>query len=116
MDLKKFNNKKFSSNRERTITQKMFASRLSKSMNISKKDAEHIVECVKEEIISCLKDGLCVKIIGLGTLGAYIIKGRTVTHNIFAGSKVIINDRLIVRFKASERLNALINASFSAYE
>lgn len=100
---------KFKENKERTLTQDEFIRRLSDSMGISYKQAKENVLNVKTELVTCMLDGLCVKWRGFGTLGAFEQKGRTLLYNIFTKKKTETEDKFIVKFRASKRLNNLVN-------
>lgn len=100
---------KFTENKERTLTQAMFTRRLSGSMGITYDEAERIVSEVKRELIKCMLDGLCVKWRGFGTFGAIKHKGRIMQNNIFTGGKSESKDHYVVKFRASDNLNRLLN-------
>lgn len=100
---------KFKDNRERTISQKMFAHRLSGTLGITHEEAERIVQSVKQELISCIVDGLCVKMPGLGTIGTSKRKGCVRANNVFTGGSAVCKDTVAVNFRTSNRLKKLLN-------
>ena len=100
---------KFTENKERTLTQAMFIRRLSGSMGITYDEAEKIVLEIKCELIKCMLDGLCVKWRGFGTFGTFKHKGRIMQNNIFTGGKSESTDHYVVKFRASDNLNRLLN-------
>ena len=100
---------KYTENKERTLTQAMFTRRLSGSIGVTYDEAEKIVLEVKKELIKCMLDGLCVKWRGFGTFGAIKHKGRIIESNIFTGKRSESKDHYVVKFRASECLNRLVN-------
>lgn len=103
---------RFTENKERTLSQSMFSRRLSGSMGVTYEEAEKIVSEVKCELIKCMLDGLCVKWRGFGTFGAFKQKGRIIEHNILTGKRCESKDHYVVKFRASECLNRLVNRVF----
>ena len=104
---------KFTENKERTLTQAMFTRRLIGSMGITYDEAERIVSEVKRELVKCMLDGLCVKWRGFGTFGTFKHKGRIMQNNIFIGGKSESKDHYVMKFRASDNLNRLVNQVFN---
>ena len=104
--LKELHSKKFAENRDRTLTQNAFIRRIARSNNIQIKDADVAVKMVIDELLACLKEGLCVKLQGLGTIGTYIRKGRVLEHNAIVGGRCESQDKTVVKLVPSQKLNA----------
>ena len=96
--------KKFAENRGRTLTQSAFIRRIARSNKI--KDADDMVKVVIDELLACLREGLCVKLQGLGTIGTYTRKGRVLEHNAIVGGKCESQDKAVVKLVPSQKLNA----------
>ena len=100
------NSKKFAENRGRTLTQNAFIRRIARSNNIQIKDADDMVKVVIDELLACLREGLCVKLQGLGTIGTYTRKGRVLEHNAITGGRCESHDKTVVKLVPSQKLNA----------
>lgn len=98
--------KKFAENRDRTLTQNAFIRRIARSNNLQIKDADDMLKVVIDELLACLREGLCVKLQGLGTIGTYTRKGRVLEHNAITGSRCESHDKTVVKLVPSQKLNA----------
>ena len=105
-NIKTLHSKKFAENRGRTLTQSAFIRRIAKSNGLQIKDADVAVKMVIDELLACLKEGLCVKLQGLGTIGTYIRKGRILEHNAITGGRCKSQDKIVVKLVPSQKLNA----------
>lgn len=104
-NIRNMNSKKFAENRGRTLTQSAFIRRLARSNDLQIKDADIITKQVFRELISCLKDGFCIKFEGFGTFGTYTRKARSVKHPV-TQERCTIKEKAVVKFKPSAKLNA----------
>ena len=86
-NIKNLHSKKFAENRARTLTQSAFIRRIARSNNLQIKDADDMVKVVIDELLACLREGLCVKLQGFGTIGTYTRKGRVLEHNAIVGGR-----------------------------
>lgn len=98
--------KKFAENRDRTLTQNAFIRRIAKTNGLQIKDADVAVKMVIDELLACLREGLCVKLQGLGTIGTYTRKGRVLEHNSITGGRCESQDKTVVKLVPSQKLNA----------
>lgn len=105
-NLKELHSKRFAENRDRTLTQNAFIRRIAKSNGLQIKDADVAVKMVIDELLACLKEGLCVKLQGLGTIGTYTRKGRVLEHNAITGGRCESHDKTVVKLVPSQKLNA----------
>lgn len=105
-NIRNMNSKKFAENRGRTLTQNAFIRRIARSNNIQIKDADDMVKVVIDELLACLREGLCVKLQGLGTIGTYTRKGRVLEHNAITGGRCESHDKTVVKLVPSQKLNA----------
>ena len=105
-NIRNMNSKKFAENRGRTLTQSAFIRRLAGSNNLQIKDADDMLKVVIDELLVCLKEGLCVKLQGLGTIGTYTRKGRGLEHNAIVGGRCESQDKTVVKLVPSQKLNA----------
>lgn len=105
-NIRNMNSKKFAENRGRTLTQSAFIRRIARSNNIQIKDADDMVKVVIDELLACLREGLCVKLQGLGTIGTYTRKGRVLEHNAITGRRCESQDKTVVKLVPSQKLNA----------
>lgn len=105
-NLKESHSKKFAENRDRTLTQNAFIRRIARSNNIQIKDADDMVKVVIDELLTCLREGLCVKLQGLGTVGTYTRKGRVLENNAITGGRCESHDKTVVKLVPSQKLNA----------
>lgn len=104
--IKNLHSKKFAENRDRTLTQNAFIRRIARSNNLQIKDADDMLKVVIDELLACLREGLCVKLQGLGTIGTYTRKGRVLEHNAITGGKCESHDKTVVKLVPSHKLNA----------
>lgn len=104
-NLKTLHSKRFAENRDRTLTRSEFVRRLAKSNKMQIKDADAITKQVVSELISCLKDGFCIKFENFGTFGTYTRKARSVKHPV-TQERCTIKEKPVVKFKPSAKLNA----------
>lgn len=104
--IKTLHSKRFAENRDRTLTQNAFIRRIAKSNGLQIKDADVAVKMVINELLVCLKEGLCVKLQGLGTVGTYTRKGRVLEHNAIVGGRCESQDKTVVKLVPSQKLNA----------
>ena len=104
-NLKELHSKRFTENRARTLTRSEFIRRLARSNDLQIKDADIITKQVFRELISCLKDGFCIKFEGFGTFGTYTRKARSVKHPV-TQERCTIKEKAVVKFKPSAKLNA----------
>lgn len=105
-NIKTLHSKRFAENRDRTLTQSAFIRRIARSNNIQIKDADDMVKVVIDELLACLREGLCVKLQGLGTVGTYTRKGRVLEHNAITGGRCESQDKTVVKLVPSQKLNA----------
>lgn len=105
-NIRNMNSKKFAENRARTLTQSAFIRRIARSNNIQIKDADDMLKVVIDELLTCLREGLCVKLQGLGTVGTYTRKGRVLEHNAIVGGRCESQDKTVVKLVPSQKLNA----------
>lgn len=105
-NIRNMNSKKFAENRDRTLTQNAFIRRIARSNNIQIKDADDMIKVVVDELLACLREGLCVKLQGLGTIGTYTRKGRVLEHNAITGGRCESQDKTVVKLVPSQKLNA----------
>ena len=96
--------KKFAENRDRTLTQNTFIRRIAKTNGLQIKDADVAVKMVIDELLA--REGLCVKLQGLGTVGTYTRKGRVLEHNAITGGRCESQDKTVVKLVPSQKLNA----------
>lgn len=104
-NLKELHSKRFTENRDRTLTQNAFIRRIARSNNLQIKDADVAVKMVIDELLTCLREGLCVKLQGLGTIGTYTRKGRVLEHNVITGGRCESHDKTVVKLVPSQKLN-----------
>ena len=64
------------------------------------------LETIGDELLACLREGLCVKLQGLGTIGTYTRKGRVLEHNAIVGGRCESQDKAVVKLVPSQKLNA----------
>lgn len=105
-NIRNMNSKKFAENRDRTLTQNAFIRRIARSNNLQIKDADDMLKVVIDELLACLREGLCVKLQGLGTIGTYTRKGRVLEHNAIVGGRCESQDKTVVKLVPSQKLNA----------
>lgn len=105
-NIKNLHSKKFAENRDRTLTQNAFIRRIARSNNLQIKDADDMLKVVIDELLACLREGLCVKLQGLGTVGTYTRKGRVLEHNAIVGGRCESQDKTVVKLVPSQKLNA----------
>jgi len=105
-NIRNMNSKKFAENRDRTLTQNAFIRRIARSNNLQIKDADDMLKVVIDELLACLREGLCVKLQGLGTVGTYTRKGRVLEHNAITGGRCESQDKTVVKLVPSQKLNA----------
>lgn len=105
-NIKTLHSKKFAENRARTLTQSAFIRRIARSNNLQIKDADDMLKVVIDELLTCLREGLCVKLQGLGTIGTYTRKGRVLEHNVITGGRCESQDKTVVKLVSSQKLNA----------
>ena len=105
-NIRNMNSKKFAENRDRTLTQNAFIRRIARSNNLQIKDADDMLKVVIDELLACLREGLCVKLQGLGTIGTYTRKGRVLEHNAITGGRCESQDKTVVKLVPSQKLNA----------
>ena len=105
-NLKELHSKKFAENRDRTLTLSAFIRLIARSNNIQIKDADDMIKVVIDELLACLREGLCVKLQGLGTIGTYTRKGRVLEHNAITGGRCESHDKAVVKLVPSQKLNA----------
>lgn len=105
-NIRNMNSKKFAENRGRTLTQNAFIRRIARSNNLQIKDADDMLKVVIDELLACLREGLCVKLQGLGTVGTYTRKGRVLEHNAIVGGRCESQDKTVVKLVPSQKLNA----------
>lgn len=104
-NIRNMNSKKFAENRGRTLTQSAFIRRIAKTNGLQIKDADVAVKMVIDELLACLREGLCVKLQGLGTSGTYTRKGRVLEHNAIVGGRCESHDKAVVKLVPSQKLN-----------
>lgn len=108
---------KFNENRNKTLTQADFARRLAGSTGELLKDADFWTRAVRDEIITCLLDGMSIKIEGIGTLELRQRAARKQPHNaILGGREGVTKETTVAHLKPSRMLNKLLTRASESRE
>ena len=99
-----FSNKMAKTN---VIKAKDLANKMVEKFNLTKKEANDILNFLTEEIVNNLKSGNQVKIVGLGTFKVKEKKAR-VAINPKTGEKIQVPAKKVPRFTPSKDLKAVI--------
>jgi len=87
------------------------ASSLSEKGNVTKKQAEEMLDSLVEIIIDTIKNGGEVTLTGFGTFSARVRKGREGVNPQDPAKKITINPTKVVKFKAGKTLKDALKAS-----
>lgn len=108
---------KFDENRERTLTQDQFVRRLAGSMGESNEVTLKWVQGIRRELISCLLDGLSVKLVELGTFEPRRRVARRNPHNpILGGQECICKEKTVAHLTPSKWLNTMLTRAYESRE
>ena len=102
-----------SARRIKTTTRADISSRVSRKVNISKSESDHLVESIINTIGERLASGENVKLSGFGNFVIQHQKPR-IGRNPKTGKEVMINPRRAVVFKPSPKINARVDAAHKA--
>jgi len=91
-----------------TINQDDFIRLLSKRLGVPNYEAIRVFQIFRDLLVQCMIENINFKIVGLGTLGTRIRKGRKF-FNQLTGREVDIPDKRVVYFKSSAELNRRLN-------
>src|SRR5271165_4705912 len=86
---------------------------LSSTAEITRKDAEMIVESIFDSVVRALRGGDKVQIRGLGSFTTHQRKPR-LARNPKTGARVEVPAKRVPHFKASNELKDLVNAASPA--
>lgn len=92
------------------------ASVLADKCNVTKKQAEDMLDCLTNTIIDTIKTGGEVTLTGFGTFSARIRKGREGVNPQNPAEKITIPPTKVVKFKAGKTLKDALKASQSVPE
>jgi DNA-binding protein HU-beta len=87
------------------------ASVLADKCNVTKKQAEDMLDCLTNTIIDTIKTGGEVTLTGFGTFSARIRKGREGVNPQNPAEKITIPPTKVVKFKAGKTLKDALKAS-----
>lgn len=89
------------------------ASVVAEKCNVTKKQAEDMLDCLTDIIIDTIKTGGEVTLTGFGTFSARIRKGREGVNPQNPQEKITIPPTKVVKFKAGKTLKDSLKASQS---
>ncbi|MFA6537308.1 MAG: HU family DNA-binding protein [Patescibacteria group bacterium] len=84
---------------------------LSTKVNVTKKQAEELIDSLVNTIIDTIKTGGEVTLTGFGTFSARVRKGREGVNPQDPEKKITINPTKVVKFKAGKTLKDALKAS-----
>lgn len=94
------------------MTNKEFIVEVSEKLKISRKDTAKALDAICDVISEHVANGESVKITRFGTFSAVSRKGRRAV-NVYTGEAMDIPPSVMVRFKAAEKLRAMIRGRLS---
>jgi DNA-binding protein HU-beta len=87
------------------------ASVLASKCNVTKKQAEDMLDCLTTTIIDNIKRGDEITLTGFGTFSARIRKGRIGVNPQDTAKQIKINPTKVVKFKAGSTLKKALKSS-----
>lgn len=88
-----------------TMTKVEIMEHLFNSVGLNKSESKEILEALFEEIITCLEQGIKIKISGLGNFTLHDKKARP-GRNPRTGEEVVVLPRRVVSFRAGQKLKS----------
>jgi len=83
---------------------------LAQKCDLTKKQAEEVLDYLTETIMKEIKKGEAVTLTGFGTFSARVRKGRVGVNPQDVSQAITIPDTLVVKFKAGKRLKDFLKA------
>lgn len=87
------------------------ASVIANRCNVTKKQAEDMLDCLTTTIVDTIKSGGEITLTGFGTFSARIRKGRIGVNPQDTGKQIKINPTKVVKFKAGSTLKKALKSS-----
>ena len=88
---------------------KLIKQLITKNSKLNRSEIETVIEIFSNNIIKALKNGKKIELRGFGTFFVKKIKENYSARNPKTGELIYVPEKNKVRFKASKKLNKLIN-------